>query len=212
MDAMRAAQYVDGWLRQAQIAHLAGFHQARHRSNRVFDACAGRHAVQDIQVDVIGTQPLQARITGYGHVLRAAIDFQTFCVMRVGHETELGGDEGTLATPGQRLAEQAFVAAAAIDVSAVEQVDAVLQRMVNDADRLGIIAGAIELAHAHAAQPDGRYLWAARAQSSLLHGPSPSLTGLPFAVPTYTGYAAVDDGTRPCQQQDHQAAASFCSL
>ena len=55
----------------------------------------------------------------------------------------------------QGPAEQFFVVAPAIHVGAVEKGDAAIERMMDDADRLGIVALAIGAGERHAAQPDG---------------------------------------------------------
>src|SRR5262249_2646707 len=83
---------------------------------------------------------------------------------------ELGGDDHALAPALERLAEQRLVVAPAVHVRGVEEVDALVERMVDDADRFVVVGVAVDARHRHQSESDGRYLEAAPAELALLHG------------------------------------------
>ena len=58
--------------------------------------------------------------------------------------------------PRDRPADQLLVGERAVDVGGVEERDAELERAVDRRDRLVVVARAVELGHAHAAEADGR--------------------------------------------------------
>jgi len=75
----------------------------------------------------------------------------------VAAEAEFGGDDHLVADGGQRFADQLFVDERAIDFGRVEEGHAALDGVADEGDHLLPVAGrAIALAHAHAAQADGR--------------------------------------------------------
>ena len=55
-----------------------------------------------------------------------------------------------------RPADQLLVLARPVHVGGVEEVHAAIQGVMDDRDRVGIVVRAVEVAHAHAAEPDGR--------------------------------------------------------
>ena len=75
----------------------------------------------------------------------------------------------SLTTALDRPADQFFVGVRAIHVGRVEQSDASVQRMVDGGDRFGIVAAAIELAHAHAAEAKRGNPGTIRAEAARLH-------------------------------------------
>src|SRR5262249_52410554 len=80
---------------------------------------------------------------------------------------EFGGEHDLVAAADQRLAEQAFVVAPAIHVGAVEKIDAALERVMDDANALRIVALAVGAGKRHAAETywkDGQAAVAQRAQ------------------------------------------------
>ena len=73
------------------------------------------------------------------------------------HVAELGGEDDLVAAAGDRPADQLLVGERAVHVGGVEEGDAELERAVDRRDRLGLVAGAVELRHAHAAEAERRY-------------------------------------------------------
>ena len=107
-----------------------------------------------IEIDHVDAEPLEARLAGGLHVGRAAVDAvgaaRLLRLAELGRQHDLGAPAA-----GQRLAEQGLVVAPAIHVGAVEEVDAAIERVMDDADRLGIVALAVGAGQRHAAEPDG---------------------------------------------------------
>src|SRR5918994_1151792 len=54
--------------------------------------------------------------------------------------------------PVARAPDERFVCANTVNVGGIEEVDAEFQRAMNDADRRGVLGGAVEIGHAHAAE------------------------------------------------------------
>jgi hypothetical protein len=113
-----------------------------------------------VEVDRLDAEPLEARLAGRLHMLRPAVD----TVLRL---AELGGQDrlGATAT-GQRLAQQGLVVAPAIHVGTVEQGDAAVERVMDDADCLGVVALAIGAGERHQAESDRKDLERAAAEFS----------------------------------------------
>src|SRR3546814_4835470 len=82
------------------------------------------------------------------------------------HVAELGGEHDLVATRGQHLGQQPLVLTDAVHVGGVEEVDADVQRVVEHREIGGLLAGAVEVGHAHAAQADGGHGRALAAQGT----------------------------------------------
>ena len=65
-----------------------------------------------------------------------------------------------------RAPDQLLVGVRAVDVGRVEQGDAEVERAVDGGDRLVVVARAVELRHAHAAEADGGDRQALAAESA----------------------------------------------
>ena len=57
-----------------QVADLARPDQLAHRAPGVLHRHGAVHPVLVVQVDVVGAEPLQGRVTGLAHVLGPAVD------------------------------------------------------------------------------------------------------------------------------------------
>ena len=100
------------------------------------------------QVDVIGTQPLQAGV----HRLIDPFAGQPALVDAVAHWIgELGGDEPPVAAIRNGTAHDFFRTALVIDVGGVDEVDVALARLVDDPTRHGLVG---RTAEHHGAQRD----------------------------------------------------------
>src|ERR1035437_8976345 len=158
-----------GRLGEADETHLAGRDQLAHRPHRLLDGYVGVDAVLVVEVDVIDTEPLQAGVAGAVHMLGGAVDGHA--PVRRALETELRGDHDLGAMPGNGLPDKPLVGERPVHVGGVEEVDAKLQGTMDRGDRLALIAvrgGAVEVGHAHAAEPDRGHLEVAEPAS--LHG------------------------------------------
>ena len=113
-----------------------------------------------IEVDDLDPEPLQARLAGRPHVIRPPAHAPEAAVLAA-DVAELGGEEHPVAAVGDGPADQLLVAADAVHVGGVEEVDAALDRLVDRRDRFGFVAGAVEFGHAHAAEADRRHFRAA---------------------------------------------------
>src|SRR5690606_38314851 len=74
-----------------------------------------------------------------------------------------------------RAADELLVAADAIHIGRIEQRDTEIERAMNHIDRLPIVRGAVEIAHAHAAEPDARHDGSVRAEIECIHEVPPDL-------------------------------------
>ena len=76
-------------------------------------------------------------------------------VRGIADDAALRGHDRLIAAALEGAAHQLFVGERAVDVGCVEQGDAELEGPVQGGDRLGFVAGAVELAHSHAAEAHG---------------------------------------------------------
>ena len=123
-----------------------------------------------IEIDHLDAEALQARLACAHHVLRAAIDV----LLAIGglHLAELRRHHHALAPAAQRFTEQLLVVPPAIHIGGVEEVDALVERIVDDADRLFVVRVAIDAGHRHQAETNRRNLDAAIAERAHFHGDS----------------------------------------
>ncbi len=76
---------------------------------------------------------------------------------RVSQRAELDGDLDVVAAlAGERLADQHFIVAHAVEIAGVEQRDPGIQRGMNGPYALAAVGRSVEIRHAHAAETDGR--------------------------------------------------------
>ena len=74
---------------------------------------------------------------------------------RIAHDAELGREHDAVAPAADRAADQLLVRERPVHVGRVEEGHAELERAVDRRDRFGVVAGAVELGHAHAAEAEG---------------------------------------------------------
>jgi len=72
-----AADRVGACFAEAEVAHLALFDQARHRTHRVLNRHIGVDAMDVVKVDHVDADPLEAGLAGNRHVIRSAVDATT---------------------------------------------------------------------------------------------------------------------------------------
>jgi len=125
-----------------------------------------------IEVDVVDAQTAEAALDRAAHIGGRAVGDRR--AVRLAVDAELGGDEGFVTAPFQRLAQQDFIGVGAVHLGRVEQGDAQVERAVDHRDGLGLVRCAVKSAHAHTAQTDGRDLRAVTAQLAHLHPRIPS--------------------------------------
>jgi len=86
------------------------------------------------------------------------------------HE-ELGGQDDAVTAPGEGVADDAFGLAGGVDVGGVDEVDAGVQSLEDDADRVSFV-GISPRAEQHRAQAQGADRYAGQTEVSVLHGHS----------------------------------------
>ena len=151
---VRAADGLGRGLGQAQEAHLARLDQLAHGADGLLDRRLGVHAVLVEEVDVVQAQAAQRVVARLLHVLGPAVHAALGRVVAA-DDAELGGQHHLVAAVGDGAAHQLLVGAAAVHGGGVQEVHAQLDRAVDRGHRLGVVALAVELGHAHAAQPLG---------------------------------------------------------
>src|SRR5262249_48872682 len=120
--------------------------------------------------DVLDVEALQARRAGGTHVPGAAIDDALARVSGFAHEAELGGEEHLPAPARERTAEQHLVGEGTVRVRRVPAREPEVERAAERGECGGLIVGAVDLAHAHAAQAERGHLGAVATERAGLHG------------------------------------------
>jgi hypothetical protein len=124
----------------------------------------GVELVDVVEVDVVGLQPAQAGLDGAPHVDAGQAALVASVTGRVG---DLGGQHPALAGVFERAADHLLGLAVGVDVGRVDEVDAGLERVIDDAPRLRLIGRAAE--H-HGAEAELGDLHAAVTEHAVLHG------------------------------------------
>src|SRR5262249_20820607 len=107
-------------------------------------------------------------VRGGADVGRAAVDAAHRAVLGVADDAALGGDDRTIAAATERAPHELLVGERPVHVGSVEERHAEVERAMDGGNRLRLVARAVEFAHAHAPEADGRDL--ERTESSCLHG------------------------------------------
>ncbi len=139
-------------LGETQRAHLALLDRARHGADGVLDRHGRIDAMQIPEVDDVDLQALQTGVERLRHVLGAAVGDAATLAAEI---AELRREHDVVAATRDRLAEQLLVVAEAIHVGAVEHGNAAIERLVDELERLGIVALAIDTRQRHEAEPHG---------------------------------------------------------
>ena len=150
----RPAESLGGGFGEAEEAHLPGDNEVAHRANGVFDGHLGINAVLVVEVDHVHAEPLQAGVAGGAHVFGPPIDAEELAG-RVTDVAELRGQHDLAAPVANGLPDQRLVGAQAIHVRRVQEVHPQVEGAVDRGQCLRLVAWAVELRHAHAAQTRG---------------------------------------------------------
>lgn len=156
-----------GCLRHPEMLDLASFDELFHRPGDIFDRNLAIDAMLVEEVDAIGAQTLQRRISNGADALRPAV----LWLRRVPiPETKFGGDDDLIPDGRKCLAEEFLVGEGTIGLGRIEERHALLERGTDQLDRILLFGrGAVAVAEAHAAKAKCRYVKAS-AQGSHLHG------------------------------------------
>src|SRR5213078_1699087 len=179
--------------RAADIAHLALLHEVVEGAQGLFDRRLGVGDMLLVEVDIIGVEPLQARLDGRHDVAPGGALPSPFPVHRPG---KFAGEHDLVPPSGEGTA-QLFLrpAALAIGVGGVEKGDAEIESLVHDGARRRIIDAPAEIV---AAEPNRRDDQPGTTEIALLH------RGMPYPVTIGRHYRQKKG---PCMQQIAAAAA-----
>ena len=108
-----------------------------------------------IEVDDVDAEALQAPLAGTLDVPGAPVEAAARRVVRVADDAALRGEDDALALSTDGAADQLLVRVGAVHVRGVEQRDAELEGAMDRRDRLALVTGPVEIAHPHAAEPEG---------------------------------------------------------
>src|SRR5258708_25853890 len=136
-----------------------------------------------VEIDKLDSKAAQARLAALPDVLGLPVDAAIAPVLAA-DLAELGGEDHLVAPSSDGASDQLLVPAHAIYIGRVEKGDAQLERPLDRRHRLVFVAPAIEVRHAHAAQPHRRH-FEAGAKCSLFHS-LPFLSALRPATPPVT--------------------------
>ena len=116
-------------LAAADVAHLALVHEIVERAQRLLDRRERIDQVILVEIDPVGLEPLQAGLDrGHDIAARAALEL----ALGVHRPAELGDQHDVLAAGPEHLAQDGLGAAApAVDVAAIEEGDAEIERLVD---------------------------------------------------------------------------------
>src|SRR5262249_4319373 len=127
-----------GEVRAADVADLAGAHQAVERTEGLLDRRQCVEGVQLVEVDGVGAEPPQAGLDRAGQVIAGGADVVG---ARPDAEGALGGEEHLLAASLDRLAQDLLCHPLGIDVGRVEQGEAGFEADIDEPPGLGDVAG-----------------------------------------------------------------------
>ncbi len=126
-------------IRAADVADFSGAHEIVERVQRFLDRGEGVKGVQLEEVDVIGAEPAQGRLDRMGQVMAGRADFvRSFA----GLEGCLRGDEDSVASALDGLAEDFLRQPARIDIGGIEHVEPGLETDVHEPGRFGDVGAA----------------------------------------------------------------------
>jgi hypothetical protein len=117
---------------------------------------SGSDAVLVVEVDHVDAEPLEAALAGLANVVRRAVDAANHRLGRIADDAELGREHHLARRPFDRLPTSSSLVVRPVHVGGVEERAAEIERAVDRRDRLTLVARAVELGHAHAAEADGR--------------------------------------------------------
>src|SRR6266536_4483335 len=120
-----------------------------------------------VEIDDFNAEATQARFAALADVRGLAVDAQELAISAA-NVAELGREDHLVAASLNGARDELLVAADAVDVRRIEKVDAELERPVDRRNRLGLVAAAVEIGHAHAAEAHRRH-FKPGAQCSVFH-------------------------------------------
>ncbi|HEY6417846.1 MAG TPA: hypothetical protein VIX59_02490 [Candidatus Binataceae bacterium] len=126
-----------------------------------------------VEIDHFHAEPLEARFAGTAHILRLAVD-RTRRRIRRTNDPEFGRQHDFVAAAADRAPHQFLVGVRTVGVGGVEKVDPEIECPMDRRERFRVVVRTIEGGHAHASQPNLRYLDLAASKFSEFHLNTPS--------------------------------------
>src|SRR5262249_9752337 len=151
-------------LAQAEVARLSLLDQFSHRPDRLFNRDLRVDSVQVVKVDGLHPESFETALDRLARVFGPAVNASNGGGVGDTRDAELGGQKHLIALPLDRATDQLFIGVWPVHVRRVKKIDAELHRAVNGGYGFSIVTTSVKLAHAHAAEADGRDLRAVSAK------------------------------------------------
>ena len=155
--------------RGAEVTDLAGPLQVGQRRQRLLVAGGRVPAMDLVQIHVVDAQAPQTVVQLGDQPAPRTAPVVTLITHRQGR---LGGEHDVVAPPGDGLADHLLRLAGAVHVGGVDEVDAAVERGVDDGSGL-VLAGSREGAEVHRAEHEGTDLYTGAPQGAVLDERSP---------------------------------------
>ena len=154
-----AADVFGACFRKPEVFDFACLDQILDGASSVFDGRVGVNAVLIKEVSGVGPKALERPLDDPLDVVRTAVQSSPLAVIvRIGLETELGGDDHVFAEGSKCFADDLFIDVRAVDLGSVEERDAALDGGADELDSLRFFrCGAKTEAQAHASETKCRY-------------------------------------------------------
>jgi hypothetical protein len=153
-DAVSTANRLRADFREAYVMDIALVDQLGDRADGLLDRDVGVDPAEPVDVDVVRVESSQGVPERVLDRLRAAVDPEDLSA-GCAQQAELDAQEHVLAVAAaQRLTQEQLVVARSVVVAGVEQADAGVESGVDRRDALGLVRGAVQGGHAHAAETD----------------------------------------------------------
>src|SRR5208283_799405 len=140
--------------RETDVANFSLPHQFRHCSDGFFDGRSWVDAMLIVEVDVVDAEAKQASFARTTNIVRLAIHAASVRICGIADDAELCGEHDLVALAFEGAANQFFILIRTVHVRRIEKVDTEIKGAVNSGDRFVIVAWAIKLRHAHAAEAE----------------------------------------------------------
>jgi hypothetical protein len=152
-----AAARADGFgseLAQADVTHVAGLDHVGDGSDSVFNGDVGVEAGGAVDVDVVDAEALEGVREGGFDGGGARVEAEKGAI-GAALRSEFDRDEDLVADETESTANEHLIVAHVVEVAGVNQVDAGVDGGMDGGDAFGFVGGAVDTAHAHAAEGDG---------------------------------------------------------
>ncbi len=154
MRGVRAAHRLGCRLADPEPTDLAGRDELAHGSPGLLDRDGRVDAVLVVEIDVVDAEPSQRRVTRGVHVVGTAVHAHPAAVA-ASLVAELRRQHDLVPARRDGLTDQGLVRERPVHVGGVEERHPQIEGAMDGRDRLGVVAGAVGLAHPHAAQTEG---------------------------------------------------------